>query len=308
MGGVFGNFGFLFVYVNSKITIKDRSLIISLKSILFTLLFGFITITSSLLYILHFSLKIGFLDFIQTMISRFDARTSLNFFVVIYQLLRGYILSFGSIIFIILGLIILILYLKKFKLLIQEFKKYQELIIIFFILNLENVFLNSHAITYSFARLKIILFLLVILVLIFKVLENNILSYYTTLKQVRFFKYSILSLVLLASISSITFYMSSYYYRWEVNYLENNQVIAKNINTEFNESNSIIIHEDLITRGYSNMLFNRGIYEKITIDEAIDIANSLNIRFIIVLQAESEPWNMYRYHGYKVIDLLNLNK
>lgn len=74
----------------------------------------------------------------------------------------------------------------------------------------------------------------------------------------------------------------------------------------YSETNSIMIHENLATRGYSNLLFNRGIYEYISIDEAIFLAQNQDKRFVIILKADSRPRNMYYYHGYEIIDLYSL--
>lgn len=293
--GFFSNLGFLLAYFISATKTKENRVqtttYFSLKLILTTLL-------SIVIYFVHFNFKIEFVDFVLTMFSRLDARSSINLISTYSILFLNYLRSFGAVMVLIVVLSAVVLKLKVLGSLLVKIKTHSEILIILTVLNMENVFLNVHAIDYSFARLKLILLLMFIVVILLLAIEESLHS--------KFIRISFMGFVLFSSIVSMQYYMGGGHYRWEADYLESNRVIATQLRYVYSETNSIMIHENLATRGYSNLLFNRGIYEYISIDEAIFLAQNQDKRFVIILKADSRPRNMYYYHGYEIIDLYSL--
>lgn len=207
-------------------------MILSLKSLAFISLLSITTFTAAFLYVLHFILKVELKDFILTMLNRFGARTSLNLIGTLYHLTLNYVQSFGNILVLILILFILIAYLKKFNLFKERLKTNREIIIIIFVLSLENFFLNNHAISYSFARLKSVLLLIIILVIMLSVVKEKYNHF--SLKAYYFLNFLLITAVLLSSFVSINFYTRGNHYRWQVDYLKSNREIANSLSLEFN--------------------------------------------------------------------------
>lgn len=256
------------------------------------------TLLSVVIYFVHFSFKLDIRDFFLTMLSRLDARSSINLISTYSILIFNYLRSFGAIIFLIVALITIVLKLKFLGSLLKKIKLHSEILIILIVLNMENVFLNVHAIDYSFARMKLILLLIFIVVILLLTIEEILHS--------NFIRISLIAYVLLSSMISMQYYMVGGHYRWEVDYLESNRAIATQLRNVYSEKNSIMIHDNLATRGYSNLLFKRGVYEDISIEQAIFLAQNQDKRFVIILKGDSKPRNMYYYHSYEIVDLYSL--
>jgi hypothetical protein len=84
-----------------------------------------------------------------------------------------------------------------------------------------------------------------------------------------------------------------------------NRRIAEEIQVLYTHANSIFVHENVSTRGYSNLLFGRGIYEFKSLDSGKTIAREKNKQFIVMFQCEKAAWNLYDYRNYYVYDMLN---
>jgi hypothetical protein len=88
--------------------------------------------------------------------------------------------------------------------------------------------------------------------------------------------------------------------------LKSNRETSKIINEKYTYENSILAHEYVSTRGYSNLLFGRGIYENTSFSSLKEIAFRKNKTYIILFQCDKAPWNMYNYNKYVVYDVTKM--
>lgn len=189
-------------------------------------------------------------------------------------------------------LIITVLFNKGYRLrFLSLIKEYNLVALILLFILLENLILLNHAINYSFDRMKAVLLLIFIVFLCICTIQEKSKKIIT------------LALIIMAIINVIYYSYNDNYYRWRIDYLVNNKVIAKEITNKYTHENSILVHEKVATRGYSNLLYSRGIYENTKLEQAIEIAKKKNKKYIVLFQSEFKPWNMYDYENYTIYDL-----
>jgi hypothetical protein len=94
------------------------------------------------------------------------------------------------------------------------------------------------------------------------------------------------------------------HFKRDLSYLRTNREIAQTLTAEYTPENSVYAQNTAV-RGYSNLLFGRGIYEGVTLDKAIPIAQAKGKRYVIAFTISQGAWNMYDYGDYTVYDLDN---
>lgn len=147
-----------------------------------------------------------------------------------------------------------------------------------------------HAIIYSFDRMKMVLPLMLILF-------SFICSLNKIYKPSALYKFIFLYVMFSASIMNLLHYsLYDNKYKWNVDYRENNIKLSKLIKAEYNQENSVI-GQNFSVRGYSNLLFNRGMYEGKNLESLKLHALKQNKTFVIMLLCEQKPWDMYKYTG-----------
>ena len=158
---------------------------------------------------------------------------------------------------------------------------------------LENVIMKQHAWAYTYDRMK------ASFVLIFIICETlrNLLE---NLESVRFEQYIIVFLTLLCAVLNLYSYMNDKTYTWEIDYRRDNKILADYINEQYPDA---LYAADSDIRGYMNLLWSRGIYERQTFDSAYALAQSLNKDKIIYIGT-----NGYKIMGVTAYDLINDSK
>ena len=265
--GFVANFGFILAYyLDKKICLKQK-----LSFIIMVISFSFL---SALILTLHFASVIPFDKFIKTSLMRAHSRSdsfSLNF----YQLLYNYIISYTSLIIILLfNLIIIKTNNISIKINSIVCKDYKLLLILGFPL-IENLIMMNHATWYSFDTMK----LSYILVFVNADLLNIIFLNIKTIK-----KYLLcLPLIFFVVIGNIFLYRYSTscdynFYVYDIQYEKQNETFANYIKKRFNNDNSVIGTPSDV-RGYKVLLFDRNIHEFTTLDELIN--ENKNKRYVI---------------------------
>ncbi|MFJ2388605.1 hypothetical protein [Pseudomonas koreensis] len=241
------------------------------------------TIISGLLTVFHFGLALGFEPTLKALLSRGAARSASNGN--IFDLLNGYLLSYGIFIYASVVSVFLIYRAGKFHSMNQA-----QLIVFIFICSLfpllENILLLNHATSYSFDRLKFVFpasFLLAF-------------GFYFSSKYLR------AALSILLVIAGIFGYMD---YRNGINRLSDwssmdlaNRHLKDKI-TEIADLDCSILATNLDVRGYANLLFHRGIYELKSMEEADLIFKNAKACSLIYLEGQ---WSIPPYFFFPKYD------
>lgn len=249
-----------------------------------------LTLISCILFISHFLSVLYFEAFKTALISRFMARnvtTKISF----SHLIRGYSVSFGLTWVLIIALTLVVIFKKESRQTLSTIlKQNKSIIFVVSFAMLENILMLEHAIFYSFDRMKMVLPILLILFSLICSLDK-------TYNLFALYKFVFLSLIFSVSIINLLQYsLHDNKYKWDVDYLENNIIFSRLINAKYNKENSVI-GQSLCVRGYTNLLFNRGIYELQNLESLKSISLNKGKTFAILLLCENEPWNMYKYTG-----------
>lgn len=96
-------------------------------------------------------------------------------------------------------------------------------------------------------------------------------------------------------------------FTWPVSYLETNTQLAESLQKTYTKENSVYAQGiddsgQLSVRGYTNVLFQRGVYEWKSLDQMIDIAAEKEKRYVVYLYGVSQKWSQIKYTGYKIYD------
>ena len=259
--GFVANIGFIIAEYFNKLTKKEK--------IFFTLKILSITMFSGLILCAHFLLNVSFEQFVNTSFQRCSERHGeIND---ICKLIFGYFQSFKILWLLIFVYIVGIMYKNKNSIF---FHNYPLTIILLFPI-LENFLLLNHAIYYSFDRMKLAFIMIVIICDMF----NELLIRYNVKKIIL----ACLSLVIICSFSNVLLYKKDTNYRWEIDYLANNNILADYIIKKYgNTDYAIATNYDV--RGYLTLLFNKNIYEYINLDKIPNISGNAN--FYIYLYQE----------------------
>ena len=253
---------------------------------------GVLTAFSFIIFSVHYLLKLDCATFLSALKYRFLARNYAS-----TVPLSKYYDSFKYLWFLIAILI-------GWNLLKNEKIEIKNGFIIFILLFmvLENFIMVQHAATYSYDRLKLIFALsLFICELCRNILEN--------VKYIKFNYCLIFSLTLLICFMNFNKYLKSNYF-WNVDFFEDNKIMANYINEKYPEA--MIIVPDHFVRGYLNLLFHRGMYERIGLEEAKKIANGRGSNEIVIIDAkidtngvdkDSSSEQVYKLLGIQVYNM-----
>ncbi len=253
---------------------------ITLKSFVKPIFIGIITILSFTLFSIHFLTNLNLHEYIHAIKTRFFARNITNSNVEIMDLLKGYDISYRYINILCSILLLSILSVKEYRNKLWKLvKEYKYEIIFFLFIILENFIMLEHAISYTFDRLKFIYILLIVFYIMISTISL------VNLKDNKFIINTIIILLIIISILNVRKYKQVNtgigYIQENATFL-NDKIISTYINDRYNNYNSVMASNKKI-RGYMNLLFNRGIYERKNFDDAKQISIDKNKRFFIYL-------------------------
>lgn len=285
--GYVANLGFIIVTAMENISTTNKG---KIRNLIFEIA---CTILSFTLFSLHYLLVIGKDEYFATLKSRFLARSVGKSSVA--SLLTGYWESYKYLLILVFILFFIILF-NKFtrEELIKNINLYKKIIFLLSFPIVENILMMEHATAYTYDRMKAI-FILICLMYIFYI---SILIRY----DIKYILFIVISIT--AIINCYNYYNYSTIYKWKINYIDGNEIIAKQIKEEFNKSNSILV-QPTVVRGYDNLLFERGIHEASYAQSYFDMARNKNIQYIIEFNLKPQYRGVDEYLGYAVYDTIN---
>lgn len=274
--GFISNFAFAIVFF-IKDAINNKK--ISIQCLKKTLFIGFLTLLSLLLFCLHFLMNIEPDVFFESLKIRFLSRAFTVSNVNVKDLINGYFLSYKYMILLDIFMFIFIVCIKKLRIKLWELiKEYKDAVIFFILIQLENIIMLQHAVSYTYDRLKfayILLLVFFIMLSTFSIIKN---------KSKNLILLSTLIILILTSVLNIRNYTpkNSPNYLYNINYQDNNNTIVNYIKENYNDENSIVCSNGIV-RGYTNLLFGRGIYELREYDSCIELLNDKNKDYLIYI-------------------------
>lgn len=260
---------------------------------------GSLTVISFGLFVVHYLLRVDAQTFFMTVKYRFFDR-SIADESTLTDVFGGYFKSF-----LYLWILFLLLVIWNF---LQNKKIELNHGMLMFVMAfpvLENVIMKEHAISYTYDRMKFIFFFS------FLICE---LSYHLLSgagEQIRTLV-GILSITIGVCGLNLKSYISDESYIWEIDYRNDNQVLADYINEHY--ADSLISTSSYGVRGYINLLFRRGVFEGINADTLREIVKSQGKQYAVVIDFEdganlyNENWNLCRISGISVYDVLSKEK
>lgn len=181
---------------------------------------------SFLIFSFHYLLNVNIEDYINAITSRFKYRSFSNP-ITIKFLFSGYYNSYKTILsIIVLSLITSFIFIhNSLKYYFLSFKKYSILLFLLFVPILENFIMKEHAISYTFDRLKVSLFLItVLLIIIIRIYKKN--------KKLFFILFYFIFVI---QFFNLLFYQNDNKYSYSINYNYNNITISEYIKNNFND-------------------------------------------------------------------------
>lgn len=225
------------------------------RGFLNAVMLGVLTVLSFGLFSVHYLLRVDASAFFDVLKSRFMAR-NVTTEIALTSVFGSYYRSFMYL-WVLLLFLLIYCFVKNGKLELRH----GLLFLVFGFLVLENIIMKEHALTYSYDRMKVIF---VIILLLCEVVRNVI----KTMRN----KVAMCLLFLLTG-STVLLNMNSYIkddsYICRVDYRADNQLLADFILEEYPEA---VYASNFLIRGYMNLLFGRGIYEWVDVDQAKKIA------------------------------------
>ena len=252
------------------------------------------TTAAALLFVGHFMMSVDAKLFFSTVFKRFMVRSTaiktgpMN-------VLEQYVFSLKWI----LGLLVLMFVLfgiqlvkKKKRISVDVFSQKSKIIFVLSFACAENLIMKQHAILYSFDRMKLVYPIIIIICdLITFLLKSN------KNKSIRI---ALLAVIVAASSANTIDYLKNDHFVDAANYRKSNRNTAQYINENY--SDSTLGTENTCVRGYMNMLFGRGIHEKVSEEELLKIARADSTKYAIMLNAKEEEWHMDRVNSAVVIN------
>lgn len=213
-----------------------------------------ITVLCIGVYLFHFESVVGFDETLTALKYRFEARNAgrgtKEFYSLIQDLFRDYTQSFGLVIWLAIGSLII---LRK-KLLSQSGLHLKIALIASSFVVLENFLMVQHAVVYTFDRLKVIIPITLLVVALFSALPRK-------------WAGVVLSIVALSLILNINSYTSGERERDIQFVLDDNKRIVQSLSSEIHSCTVLAATSDV--RGWMNLYFGRGVYEEILDGEVL---------------------------------------
>ena len=238
------------------------------------IIIGFATIASFGFFCGHYLLRTDAVKFFTALRNRFMAR-NITTNVLITDVLGGYYKSF------------LYLWLLLLCFTIWAFVKRDNVridngvvLMVSAFPTIENIIMKQHALAYTYDRMKAVF----VMILLLCEITKNLLELYETSSFARFI---IIGLTIGTAGLNLAAYKSDTSYIWEVDYRNNNSMLAGFVTSEYPNA---LYASDSSIRGYMNLLFGRGIYESQSIDSATKLA----------IQKEKENVVFIRRKGYRL--------
>lgn len=251
---------------------------------------GILSIAAFLTFVIHYLIRVDSRMFFDALKARFMAR-NMTAATELSSVFGGYFKSFAYIW--IVFLILIIWNVWKYKKI--EIPHGMILLVLAFPL-LENMIMKQHAVTYSYDRMKGILFLSFLCCELMRQLMDE-----TETKKYIFG--ILICVVALSCIMNLRLYKNGEYYMWDAGYRADNMALAEYINDKY--PNSVLGVSEGPVRGYVNLLFGRGIYEGgVDSDILCQMALEKELQYAVVLNIEDfESWNMYEFGGATIYDV-----
>ena len=153
---------------------------------------------------------------------------------------------------------------------------------------IENIIMKQHALAYTYDRMKAVF----VMILLLCEITKNLLEVYEPSSFARFI---IIGLTIGTAGLNLAAYKSDTSYIWEVDYRNNNSMLANFVTSEYPDA---LYASDSRIRGYMNLLFGRGIYEKQSIDSATELASQKGKENVVFIRKDG-----YRLLPIQVISI-----
>ncbi len=232
--------------------------------------------------------------FFNTVLNRFFGRSAISVGDSVLVLLHSYVSSFNLLLFILLALFIVLLLVNRGLAWVKNSLLWKNKMLLFIVCFplLENIIMMGHAITYPYDQMKSgILFALWAcdwLVILLKTVNGKRISHL------------LLTVLVVCGLLNYYQYSINSDYRWKIKYRNSNVAFAEYLNSQY--ENSVIGCKPRV-RGYTNLLFHRGIQECIEESELCDIAEAESKDYAVYLIEINKPWDMNQYIGAFVTDI-----
>ncbi len=228
------------------------------------------------LYAIHYLLVISPNQFFVTIFKRFYSRSAggAKFLKTLrFELFTGYIHSFLAW-WLLVGALFIGTLVKNKKV---ELRHGGMLLLLAFPC-LENILMQEHAISYSYDRMKLVFLLSFITCELFDQFIEGV---------EKTFRFRALVVVgaLCACVLNTGYYLGTKDYLWRTDYRQKNQLFADFINENYKNST---LGTNIYVRSYLNLLFHRGIYEKLETDELLNIAREKNKQYAVDLRFDGD--------------------
>ena len=149
---------------------------------------------------------------------------------------------------------------------------------------LENILMQEHAISYSYDRMKMVYLLSFVTCELFDQFMDGI------DKQFRIRLFMAVAAIFTSGLN-VVYYLHTTDYRWKTDYRQNNKIFADYIHENYQNN---VLGTNRPVRGYINLLFHRGIYEKKKIEELLSIAKEKNKQYAVYLHFDGDAtWNFH---------------
>lgn len=248
-----------------------------------------LTMLSFLIFIGHYLLVIDMNAFFNALLARFTAR-NVSVSIGWLSMVNGYLKSFKYC-WILVIVVVAWDIIKNKRILINN----KFLLILLAFPLIENVIMKQHAYEYSFDRMKMIY----VLSFLICMCANNLLNS----SKSDIIKKSLIVLTVMIGILNFNSYLNDNTYIWDADYRNSNKRIAAYINEHYDDA--IISIENGGVRGYLNMLFERGIYEWVSLSQAIGIAEEKSKPYAITIKVQENSWDMSEVERVIVYNLSN---
>lgn len=268
-----------------------------LKGFLWSIVIGILTFCSFIIFSLHYLSVIDKNEYIQALNDRFMSRS-------VFRepsftgLINGYITSFASSFLIIALLIIILIITYKGFSFVKNSIILQNKVICFVALFsvLENIILKEHAAYYTYDRMKLAIFITILIADLLQML-------FMMIKPIKIFKLSFLLSIIAVLFISIFSY--SYLKRmkvWTISYGYDNKLLANYITEKYEPKDSVYGLDTLQVRGYLNLLFHSSIYEQMSIESLSKISNNKSCRYAVEIFVENDYWSLFKLNYIYIYD------
>lgn len=267
------------------------------KDFIYTFWTAVCTVLALLLLCGHYLSVVDLASFEQSLQDRYHMRTTYAY-ATTFNLLWGYWKSFKMlwILLPILGFGCIIL--NKG---VKWVKEWVTMLPMFFVMLfpvLENLVMKEHAISYTYDRMKLIYpFLLCVFWLLAAMPDRKRLLLQKGMT------------VLIAGLAvfSVRSYLNNTEYLWQADYRTDNEILAAYCRENYHED-SLYGLKNAAVRGYVNILFDRSMYENISEERLLELAEERGVRYAVLADVAAEPapentWHMYALSGVTVYDM-----